>query len=338
MPWFAVDALDDAFDATKALLTPIDARQWLALALVVFFLGNGTASGPSATAGGSTASPSDGAMGTPGADLDVPFTFAEALPVVVVAVALALVVGLLYALVGSVMEFVFVESVRRQRVRIRRYGDQHLEQGLGLFGFRLVLGLAVALPALGVVLTAVSFDGGEPRLSVGLLLVAVPLLLVLGIVVALVDGFTTDFVVPVMVLRTVGVIAGWRRFWPALARQWDQFGVYVLVRFVLFAAVGVLGAVVGTVVGAVLFAPLVVAGAVAVPTLGGPEAVVSNPTALAVGVLLLLTYLLVLMTALAVAFVPVRTYLRYHALLVLGDADPDLDLIPNLRRRIRSGE
>jgi hypothetical protein len=36
-----------------------------------------------------------------------------------------------------------------------------------------------------------------------------------------------------------------------------------------------------------------------------------------------------------VAFVPVRTYLRYHALLVLGDTDREFDLIPDLRREIR---
>lgn len=332
MSWYAVAALDDAFEATKALLAPVDARQWLALAVVVFFLGNGGASGSSATAGGSAGTSADApitAFGT-----DAPLAVAEVLPVVLAAVAVAVVVGLLYALVGSVMEFVFVESLRRRRVRVRQYADQHLERALRLFGFRVALGLTVAVPAVGLALATVSFADGEPRLSVGLLAVAVPLVVLLGLAVALVDGFTTDFVVPVMILKNVGVLAGWRRFWPALTGQWRQFGVYVLVRLGLLAAVGALAAVVGGVVGAVLVAPLVVVGAVAVPALGGPAAVLSTPVAAAV-VVLLLAYLAVLTAVLAVAFVPVETYLRYHSLLVLGDADAEFDLIPNLRRRIR---
>jgi hypothetical protein len=34
--------------------------------------------------------------------------------------------------------------------------------------------------------------------------------------------------------------------------------------------------------------------------------------------------------------VPVHTYLRYYALLVLGDVEPDLDLVPDQRAAIRA--
>jgi len=32
---------------------------------------------------------------------------------------------------------------------------------------------------------------------------------------------------------------------------------------------------------------------------------------------------------------PIQTYVRYHALLVLGDANEQFDLIPDVRRSIR---
>ena len=341
MPWYAIEALDDAYDATKGLLTPFDARQWLRLALVVFFVASAGSGGPSATVGGSTGDPSgvppgpSGPFGQPAGEAGIPFSPAEALPFVIVLAGVALVLGLLYALVASVMEFVLVESLRRQRVRIRQYADQHLGRALGLFAFRLALGLLVVLPVAVVALVALSLAAGEPRASLGLLVIAVPVFVLLGIVVAVVDTFTSNFVVPVMIRKNVGVVEGWRRFWPTLSDDWEQFGVYAGVWVVLSLAVGVLGSVVGGVVGAVVAAPVAVVGFFTLPVLGGPAAILSNPAGLAIAAVLLLGYLVVLLATMAVVFVPVRTYLGYHALFVLGDADADLDLIPDLRRDIR---
>lgn len=339
MPWYAVDALDDALDATKSLLLPVDARQWLRLALIVFFLGGTGGGGPSATAGSSTGGPTvtGPVPGTPGGEVHLPFSPEEALSIGLAVVFVGLTLGVLYALVGSVMEFVFVESLRRQRVRIRRYADQHLGRALRLFGFRIALGLLVVVPAGGIVLGVLSAVSGEPRVSLGLLAVFVPLLILLGMLVAAVDVFTTHFVVPVMIARNVGVLAGWRRFWPTLTREWKQYGVYALVRVGLAVVIGVLASVVGGIVAAVLFAPLVVAGVVGAPALGGSEALFSNPLALALAIAALVGYLLTLGAALAVVFVPVQTYVRYHALVVLGDTNREFDLIPELRREIRGG-
>jgi len=335
MPWYAVEALDDAFDATKALLTPLDARQWLKLTLVVFFLGS-NGGGSSFGASGSTGGPADGPGMAPGpAEFEAPAAFGDALPVLVGVVAVGLVVGLLYVLAGTVMEFVFVETLRRQHVRLRSYADQHFGRALQLFVFRVALGLVVAVPAVLLVVSVVGLATGGPEFSLGLFVLLIPLLALLGFLVAAIDAFTTNFVVPVMILKNVGVIGGWRRFWPTLTREWKQYGVYALVRVVLAFAVGLVASAVGAIVGALLVAPLAVAGAVAIPALGGLDAFLSNPVAVGVVVLLALAYLVLLMAALAVVFVPVRTYLRYHALLVLGDTDREFDLIPELRREIR---
>ena len=341
MPWYAVESLDDAFAATKALLTPLDAGRWLRLAVVVFFLGS-AGGGGSVTAGGSGGGPAvtpDGAVGSPG---EVPFTFEEVLPILLGAVAVLVVLGLLYALVGSVMEFVFVESLRRQRVRIRQYADQHWSHAIRLFAFRVALGLLVLVPVGALVLAVLSFVGGDPGVALGLVFVLVPLLLAVGLLVAAVDLFTTNFVVPVMILENLGVLAAWRRLWPTMTRQWKQYGVYALVRIVLAFAVGVVASVVGGVVGAVLLALAVVLGFLALPSVGSsaallsdPFVLLSNPTALATVAVVAIAYVVVLTAAMAVVFVPIQTYLRYHALLVLGDTDRTFDLIPELRREVR---
>lgn len=336
MSWYAVAALDDALDATKSLLTPLDARQWLKLAVVVFFLGSGGGGGPSASAGGSTGSPADGSGMAPGpGELDVPAEFGEVVPILVGVVAVGLVVGLVYVLLGAVMEFVFVESLRRQHVRIRDYAGQHFGRALGLFGFRVVLGLVVVVPALALVASVVGLATGALELSVGLLVVSIPLVVLLGILVAAIDAFTANFVVPVMILNNVGVLAGWRRFWPTLTREWKQFGVYAVVRVVLALAAGLVASVVGGLVGALLVAPIAVVGFVGVSLFGGLDAVAASPVAVALLALVVLAYVVLLVALLAVIFVPIQTYLRYHALLVLGDTNQEFDLIPDLRREIR---
>lgn len=332
MSWYAVDAVGDAFDATKQFLTPLDARQWLRLTLVVFFLGGtGGTGGPTASLSSSSGGPS-----TTAADVPPSVTPEELVPAVLAVATVAFVLGLLYLLVGSLMEFVFVEALRRRHVRIRRAADQHFERGIQLFAFRVALGLLVGVPALGVVLAVLSVAGGGPfRVSLLALAVLAPLLVLLGFLVALVDGFTTNFVVPTMIQRNVGVLAGWRTFWPTLTEQWRQFAVYVLVRFVLSLAVGLVASVVGGVVGAVLFAPVALLGVVILPAFGGIDVLLSNSLALAAAGLLLAGYAVTLMALLSAVLVPVQTYLRYHALFVLGDTNRSLDLIPEFRRAIR---
>jgi len=337
MSWYAVAALDDAFDATKSLLTPLDAGQWLRLALVAFFLGNVGGGGPSATAGSSTPGPSvalpDGSSG-PLADL-LSMEAGRLLPVAVAVASVALAVGLAYALVGSVMEFVFVESLRRRRVRIARYADQHRWRALGLFGFRLALGLAVVVPATAVSAAAVAAVVSGTVVPLALVVASVPVVVGLLAVAVAVDAFTTGFVVPVMVRTNRGVVGAWRLFWPTLTGQWQQFGVYALVRAGLGVVIGALASVVGGVVGAVVLAPLVALGALSALGLADPVAVLSNPVGLALAVLAGLSYVVVLTAATAVAFVPVRAFVRYHALFVLGEAEPRFDLLPDLRRELR---
>lgn len=75
--------------------------------------------------------------------------------------------------------------------------------------------------------------------------------------------------------------------------------------------------------------------------LGAPEFVlltVARPFGL--GVLAVVGLLFGLSVLVVVAFlpVPVVAYLRYYALLVLGDADGDLDLVPERRTAIRAAE
>lgn len=336
----ALDDVDDAFEATRAFLLPFDAGRWLRLAVIAFFVGS---AGGAGAGGGGGGGGSGGGPGTvPGLD---GVTFPEvALSDAAVAAGLALVVlvllvGLAFAAIGAVMEFVLVESLRREAVHLRRFFGRYWRGGLRLLGFRLGVSL-LAVAAIAAVLGLGLLATGGPDVVTtpfrlfATLAVAVPVVLVVAVTGALVLGLTTDFVVPVMLLEGTTVLGGWRRFWPTLRRTWREYAAYVVVSFLLRLAAGLaVGAVVG-VVAVVLVVPLGLVGVAGFLATGGQVG-----WGLLVGLaLLVFVFVLALLAVAAVVAVPVVTYFRYYALLVLGDTEAAFDVVPERRAAIRADE
>jgi hypothetical protein len=338
MTWYAVDAIDDALEATRAFLWPFDRGRWARLAVVAFFLGGVGGVNPlqlgSGTGGGTDAPTSPGGPGPSGSPAPSEALSSIGGPELAIIVAIVVVVAVLavgFLFVGSVMEFVFVDSLRREEVTIRRYWREHWRRGLRLFGFRLVLGvatLAVVGLLLAVVLAPVVLGG--IAVGLGLLLLVVPLLVVLSVVVGLVNGFTTMFVVPVMLVEGRAVVSAWRRFWPTLTGEWKQYAVYAVIGFVLQLAGGIVAGL-ATLVGALVVAiPLGIVGLLG----AGLLTVVPIAGWVVIGVAVVVFGLAVLVLTLFVS-VPVQTYLRYYALFVLGDTNDAFDVIADRRRAVR---
>ena len=332
MTLYAVEALDDAIEATKSLLWPFDRGQWLRLALIVFFVGGTGGFTPLQFSG--SASPGSGPdaglpPGTPSPEAVAPGGTELLVIAVVVGLIAAVLLGFLF--VGSVMEFVFVESLRRETVSVRRYWSDHWRLGARLFGFRLLLGV-LTLGSFAALLAAVlspAFYGNE-GLAVGLALLSIPIFFVVGLGSGLIGGFTTNFVVPVMIAEGRPLLDSWRRFWPTLTGQWKQYAAYVGLSFIVQIAVGVLTTVAvlfGVVVAGVLFGVVVVAG---VALLSVAEVVGGALIAVAVSLFVVSVFAVALFVA-----VPLQTYTRYYALFVLGDSEAEFDLIAERRRRIR---
>ncbi|MFA1611855.1 DUF7544 domain-containing protein [Halobellus rubicundus] len=329
MTLYALDAVDDAGAAARDLLWPFDLGRWARLALVVFFVGSSGVGFPFQSTGGV---PSGGEApsvpaGTPEAALP---GGAELFLIGAIAAAIVLVV-LAFLLVGSVMEFVFVESLRKETVRVRAYWSRYWRLGLRLFGFRLVVGLLslAVFAALAFAVFGPAFLG-YGGISVALVLLAIPVFLVVSIVTGLLSGFTTMFVVPIMLKEERGLLSAWRRFWPTLSGQWKQYAAYAVVGFVLQLAIGIAVSIVTVFVAVVAAIPLGVVGLVGVGLLSVAEVAGWAVIAVAVAV-----FVLAMLAFGLLAGVPAQTYLRYHALFVLGDTESDFDLIESRRRAIR---
>ncbi len=333
MSLHALDDVDDAIDATRSLLTPVDFKRWLKLAFVAFFIG-----GPA----GNIASYSfNGSQG----EVDIPIlpdfpAMAGDIPrvagLVIAVVAIALFIGLAYVLIGSVMEFVFVESIRTQRVRVRETWGDRWGQGVRLFTFRAAMGLVFAAMIGGVamsLLAPVLMGPVGPRLSIVVIVILIPFVLAIGFLGALVYTFTTMFVVPIMLVRDCGVLAGWARLWSSIRSSPWQYAAFALVGFILNIAAGIVVGIVIAIPAFVLLLPVAPMGFAGFALLqGAPVAGV------VVLVFAALIYIIGLLAVAAVVQVPVIGFLRYYAMLVLGDIEPELDPLPDIRSAIRGGE
>ena len=331
----AIDDLGDAVGASRAFLTPVRAGTWLKLAAVVVFVSSLGFGLETAIPGSDTLLFTDDPTGggwqfegveePEGTEGQIP---TEQIESVLLALAgLFLLVWLCYAFVAGIMEFVFLESLRSREVRLRRHVAANLRKGSRLFLFR--LGLLLFVGALGAApgYFVAAGEGSLSDLSPGLfgLYTLYGGLVYVGY--SIVRRFTDEFVAPIMLLEDRSVVDAWGRFREPLTENWTEYAVYLLVTWILTLAVTIAA---WTVVGIGLFVltiPITIV--VFVLVLLGPIGLL---LLFVVGPLLLAVVLLFM----GLVWAPITTFFQYYALLLLGDTDDDLDLIPDQRAAIRA--
>ncbi|ESP87785.1 DUF7544 domain-containing protein [Candidatus Halobonum tyrrellensis] len=340
MSWYAIDAIDDALDASREFLFPFSLGRWARLALITFFVGGSGVGGQVSNlqnVGQVPTGPTGPTQPSPSIPTDPSTVTPElgGLALVVVVVVLLLVLAL--ALISYTFEFVFVDAIAEDRVRVLGPFASRVGDGLRLFVFEFVVGLVSLLP-FAVAGFLILFAGGPPGFngfdalvgffgSVGTAgTVAVVVLAAAWLVVTgLVTGFTRTFVVPVMVATGSGVLGGWRRLWPRLRDEWKQTLVYLVMHFFVGIGVGLVGLLLflfgAVVVGIVA---LVVGLAAAAVTHGGNPMAGTGVGLLAGGVVFALLYFLFV-------FLPVgiltTTYVRTYELASLAGFDDAFDLL-----------
>lgn len=320
----AVQNIGPAFTVTKEFLTPFNIRRWLKLALVVFFIGGGL-SFPSFQF---DMSPPADQIPADELPISAPTDIVTLISALVVA---AIILGIVFAIIGAIMEFVFIESLRTGDVSIRRYWSERWRQGLRLFVFRVLIGLPVLAIFLGwlALLFVPLFTGRELAVSFSAFLLGIPVMFLTGLGYGLIAGFTTVFVVPLMIQNDLGVLAAWRRLWRSIKVEWKQYLAYAFIGFLLTFAAGILASIVLGFATLVLLIPLAIVAGVTHVTVS-----LSSTIGLAILIVLMVLFGVIMVVLWALVQIPIVAYLRYYALLVLGDINESFDIIPNQRAAI----
>lgn len=315
MGLYAFEEIEEALSETKELLLPFDAGTWLRLAIIVVFTGQGLnipgtpSSMDSGSTGyydtGGTESPIQSSLqpakvpDIPVTGLSIGSTTAPGDPVLVLLGAVFLALIVFFAVISSIFEFVFYQSLLDKEVRIRKNFRKHFGNGLRYLFFRTGV---MALMVIGLVIALLPVNS-SPVLSGGLLLAWV--LLLLPVMIFL--GLTNNFVLLKMMEKDIGILAAWRDFYPELKEEWRQVAVYVFVRFVLGIAAGFF----------TLIWLLVTLLTLAIPF--GILAFILSIAANWLAALILGAGVIVWLGLLIGVRVPIQTYLYHYAILVYHD-------------------
>ena len=354
MSWHAVDAVDDAVDATRRFLFPFSLIRWTKLGFLVLLMGGGgVASGNvpvSVLSDANEVSPEGTGPVPEGIDPGSAGVGPESIsagelvgaidPGVLAVVAAGVVLLLTAFSVASLsLRLVFYDALRTNEVRIRRPFLSRLRQSLGLFLFTAVLSAAiVVLVALAVlVASAANAPTGVGPIdsivgSIGSL--ATGPVIVLGFVgaafvaiAALALRFTYEFVVPTMVVEETGVLGGWRRFWMTLRTAWTEFVVYLVVHVIVSLGLSVVEGIAAVLAFALVATVAGLALLTVAVALGGLGALVGTTAGTAALVVVAVVAVAVLVALVLPVRVVTRSYRISYEVSTLGAIDRDLSLL-----------
>ena len=371
MSWHAIDSVDEAIEETRSFLSPFAVGRWLKLALISIFVGTGgsglgllnlpssipgddppgnmSAGGGNVTTDGNITPPSGGEF-APGGNVtagapptgEVPPP-SELLEMAGAELGLLVAIGLLFVgivlllgLLTETLRFVFYDDLQTDTVRLIKPAKRRFGQALRLYAFKLGLGLLTVGPLAGLVVFFAVAD-----IPVGLLVFAAAGLLIIGVMLlsTIVSRITNEFVVPTMVVTDSGVLDGWRRFWPVFRGQLSQFGVYLVVHFLLLLAVGIAQAILSIIVyGIVLTIGGVIGLVIVFGLFGGLSAAASSTAAIVVLGLLALVTLLIGWVVLLPVQIAVLTYVTNYEVAMLAACDEELRLRPATTTSADDGE
>lgn len=172
-------------------------------------------------------------------------------PVILLAVVVAVAIAIVLLWVSSLGKFVFLDNVVHNRARIVEPWRRYRRLGHSLFlwrlGFAAVGAVVAAVLAALALLVAGGLSGFTLATTRGLVAIGVAVFLaVLFLAAMAVVALCLDsFVVPVMARLDLSAVAAWGVLWPWIERYLGAFVLYGLFLLVLAIGVGVVVVVVG---------------------------------------------------------------------------------------------
>ncbi|WP_342304998.1 hypothetical protein [Methanolobus sp. ZRKC5] len=328
MSWYVIDAVDRAIERTRTcLIEPFDIWKWLKLAIIVLFIG-GVGSGFN---GGGNGGPYGGSepdlSGIPQGFIEIISNFYEHLmsysgvTLVILAIVFIFLFALLLSLIGSVMEFVFVESLVHNDVRIREYFSRYLVKGVALYVLRIIVVLGVllvfAILALPLFFIIGGMNGGIDNLgaaSIALLIVGIfAIIFVIAIIAGIIGSFV-NLAIPVSMYSECNIFSSLFRVFGQFRSDWKQMAIYWIGRLVLAIAVGILLAILAIIAMIALGILLLIVDLI---LYFGFSAIFADTTVWILFIPILVVEFIMFIFMMAFVGMPASVFMKYHMLTFL---------------------
>jgi hypothetical protein len=262
LPISAIEAISPAIEHTrKQLLLPFRFGQWMRLAFVGLLAGELSSGGgcsmprfPSGSHGGAGQLPGWGSFD--------PALFAGLIAILIFS---ALVLGIVFMYISSVMRFILFDSVLAKECHVRDGWNGRQGPGWRYFVWKLLYALAtfaalvilIGIPAFFAF--ALGWFTHPKEHVVPLVLAGIALFFLFGlffIATAVVYVLTKDFVVPQMALENIGAMEGWRRLWSMMKTEKTSYIGYIGMKILLAIGAGIIFGIIGLVFALIFLVPV----------------------------------------------------------------------------------
>ena len=335
MVWYSIDVINAAVKRTKKiLLEPFDFWKWIKLGIIILFIGGGF---------GSTGSNFDpGAFNRPSQDrsLEGPSTgeiinqiiqfWHQYQTYILIGVAILIFIILIFGLISSIMQFVFVESVVTNKVMIIDYFKKYMRPGFNLFIIQTILGLFfLSLFILAMLPVVQSILASPETISFGSILGNIFWFFIVIIVLAIISGMIESLIslsIPLVIYEQSGLIEAIKKVFGRAGADWKQIVVYWVMRSVLWIAAGIIVGIIAILIFILLFIVIFIMGVILYLILSMLGIGTGDIGFWAVMIPFGIIALIPLIVLMLLASVPAPVFMKSHMLLFLRFWYPDVKI------------
>ncbi len=330
MSWHSIDAIDTAIKRTKrALIEPFDFWKWIKLGIISILIGNsGIGNGSNFSNFNRRFSEKKNAIPSTGEIINQISQFWQQYQTyILIGLAVIILIILLFGLISSIMQFVLVESLVTNVVKVRAYFRKYFRVGFNLFVIQTILGIFFfSLFILAMVQILAPLLESPGSITFGNILTAIfwgiSVLLVLAIFSLILNSFIS-LSIPLVMYGGKGIIEALKIILGKFKSDWKQILVFWVTRVILGLTAGIIVGIVALILLVVTIIILLVPGAVLYFILSG----IGHGAQSALFWIVMIPYgfiaAIILILFILIVSVPVPVFMKYHMLTFLQLWYPD---------------
>jgi hypothetical protein len=330
MNWYSIDAIDTAIKRTsKTLFKPFDFWKWIKLGIIIIFSGGGFS--------GFNFNP--GTFNKPAADMNMDAPLTKGMPstqeiidqitqfwhqyqtYILIGLVIIIFITLLFTLISSIMQFVFVEALVTNKVTIIANFKKYLRPGFNLFIIQTILGLFfLSLFILAMLSVVLPMLQSPAIITFGSILSGIFWFMIVAIILALISGIIYSLInlsIPLVMYDQTGLIEAIKKILGRASADRKQIVVYWIMRALLWLVAAIIMGIAALIIFILLAIVIILVGLILYFILSSLGLGTGNILFWTVMIIYGLVALIPLIVLMLLVSVPVPVFMKSHMLIFL---------------------